>query len=953
METMTFQLHSLFTRTLLIGAFFLISTGSAVASEDVIGVVEAEDTRLPMVGVTVRLVNAKDSSIVKGAITNKDGEFEIENVDKGVWRFRASSVGYHPDERILFVRNDEVNVGTVVLTADSVTLQNVLVEAEVVAVEMSGDTTIFNAKAYKVNEYATSEDLVKKMPGITVNNGQVSAQGETVKRVLVDGRRFFGDDPQGTLKSVPADMVEKVQVYDGQTDQAKYSGFEDGETDKTLNLVTKSDRKEGQFGKVYGGYGTDKRWSAGVAQNYFNGPQRVTLLGLTNNINQQNFAVGDILSSMGISGRMGRGMSQWASMGGASNMLNNTGGGSFSNLFVNNQSGITTTHMLGTTANLELGEGIELDGSYLFNYADNDNSSILDRNYVQPSGQLYQEDQQATSIGRNHTMNLRIDADLDSANSLLFNPSFRIQSSTSEDGSDGLTTNVGDTLSAQRTFNGSAGNAANIDGDVTYRHMFSKGRVMSVSGGVDWNNGDANGNLASNNIFAGDTEIRTLDQISVQANNQANYRGSISYTEPFRERDQLFLRYRGQFNNNELDKKTFSYDSAVSNYTIVEPALTNVFDNNWTSHTGEVRYRIDEGKTDLTVGIAYQNATLGSESTFPTTVNITRTYSNFLPNAQFQHKFSLASDIRVNYYTSISPPSASQLQNVFDNSNPLQLTLGNPDLEQTYTHGMFIRFKDINWMVGKTLFGFVSGSVTQDYIGTESIVTSRDSVVSGVNLPPGATISRPVNLGGQMRLNSFFTYGFPVGAIESNLNLNGGVSYTRTPGLVNALENFSNNTALTAGFFLGSNFSEDIDISVSYNGAYNVVINTLQAQQDQNYYSHTANAKVIWNFGVIACSTDVANTTYSGLGPSFDQSFTVWNAGIGYRFLENGAAELRLTIFDILRQNDAINRSVNDIFVEDTRTQVLTQYAMVSFSYDLRSFAGAAPVRGGFGRGRR
>ena len=943
------QLRSLLSKTFLLATTLMILTANVFAEEDVVGVIESNDTRKPLIGVTVKLTNAKDSTQVKGAITNKDGEFEIEDVPKGVWRFRASFVGYHPDERVLFVRNDEVNVGKVVLVADTVTLRTVEVEEKFYGVDMNGDTTEFDANAFKVSPFASSEDLVKKLPGVQVQNGQVTAQGEQVKRVLVDGRRFFGDDPQGTLKQVPADMVDKVQVYDGQTDASERSGFDDGETDKTMNLVTKEDKREGQFGKYYGGYGTDQRWNAGASHNYFNGPQRVTILGLTNNINQQNFAIGDIIASMGISGRMGRGMRQWASQAGASNMLRSTGGGGFTSLFVGEQGGITTTHMLGTTANLELSEGVDLDGSYLFNYADNDNSTILDRNFVQPEGQLYQEDQTATSIGRNHRLNLRLDADIDSANSILFTPSFALQNNNSLDGFDGITTNNGDSLSAQRTANGAASDGGSAAGDITYSHKFDPARTLAVSAGIDWNTGNADGTLESVNAFAGQEEFRSIDQISRQQSDQANYRASVSYTEPFRTRDQLFVRYRGRFNNNQLDKRTFSFDDETGDYTTLEPLLTNVFDNSWTTHTADVRYRLDEGKTKLTFGMAYQDATLGSVSDFPTSVDITRTYQNFLPNFQWRQQFSLASDLRLNYNTSISPPAASQLQNVFDNTNPLQLSLGNPDLEQTYTHSVFIRFKDINWMAGKTLFGFVSGSLTQDFIGTESVVTSSDTTVAGITLPPGATITRPVNLNGRMSVNSYFTYGFPVDFIESNLNLNGGVGYQRTPGLVNGAENFSNNTSFTGGFFYSSNFSEDFDLTASYRGSYNVVVNTLQVQADQNYYSHSVSGQLIWNIGDFACSTDVVNTMYDGLGPGFDQTFTVWNAGIGYRFMEGGAAQIRLTIFDILRQNNSINRTVNDITIDDTRTQVLTQYAMLSFSYDLRTFRGRAPNRSRFG----
>ncbi len=921
-----------------------------LANEDVRGIVAESGERKPLPGVTLRLVSMKDSTKIMGAVSDRDGEFEIEDVPKGAWKLKASFVGYRTEERTVFVRNSTVELGTVLLTSDTVALRGIEVTESVVAVEMKGDTVEFNAGAFKTNPYGSAEDLVKKMPGIQVQGGQVTAQGENVQRVLVDGRRFFGDDASGTLKNVPADMVDKVQVYDAQNDQARFSGVDDGNTEKTLNLITKKDKRSGQFGKYYGGYGTDDRWSGGASHNYFDGAQRITLLGLTNNINQQNFSISDILASMGVGGSMGRMMSGWASRAGASNMLRMSGGGGFSDLFVDEGNGITTTHMLGTNMSFELADGVDLDGSYLFNYADNDNGTVLDRDYVQPAGQTYNELSESQRLQRTHRLNLRLDAEIDSVNSILFTPRVTYQNGDNGSTTQGITANGADTLSGTNNLNTGVSQGSTVGGDLTYRHRFAPGRVLALNAGINWNNGLSDGSLNAQNAFLGVDSVVVIDQTSFQSSNSLRLDGMISYTEPMRDKDVLQFEYRPQITRSASDKRTSSYDPATGDYTIIEPALTNAFDNSWMTHTAEVSYRAEFGDAEITPGVAYQYAELSSENTFPSTTSIFRSYNNILPTFQWRQKFSLASDLRVGYRTSISPPSSSQLQNVVDNSNPVQLRLGNPDLEQTYTHSVWARFRDINWMAGKTLFGFVSASYTQDYIGTESVVTTTDTVVAGQRIPPGAQITRPVNLQGAMNVRSFLTYGFKVGFLESNLNLNGGVTYGRTPGLVNGVENISNNTGMTGGLFLSTNISEDIDASVSYNGTYNIVINTLQRQNDANYFVHSAGARLIWNLGPVACSTDVTQSLYTGLGEGFDRSFTVWNAGVGYRFLAEQQAELRLTVFDILRQNNALNRNINDIYVESTRTtQLLTQYFMLTFSYDLRSFTGAPPQQGGFG----
>lgn len=929
-------------------ALTLLSTIVASAQFTVTGRMVDGSDGSPLNGITVRLVSAADTTKVKGAISKKDGTFEIEEVSKGPWRLSATGVGFLKYTSTIFVRDRDVALGRIEMPKDTVNLKAVEVEGEAVAVEIRGDTTQMSARAYKTNENATAEDLVKKMPGITVENGVVRAQGEQVSRVLVDGKRFFGDDASATLKNTPADMVESVQIYDARTDISMFGGFEDGNTEKTINLKTKSDRKTGQFGKFYGGYGTDERWNGGATYNIFDGPTRITLLGLTNNINQQNFSPMDLFGSMGMGGPMGRTMGNFMRMGGAQRMMRQSGG-QFSNLFVDQQGGITTTHALGTNYTDSWSDNVDAEGSYFFNYADNDNSSFSDRTYVQPEGQLYTDSSVATSISRNHRFNLRVTAAVSPDDAFLFEPRINYQSVSRIDNTAGIMTNV-DTLSRNLTNNTTNADAATLAGSLTYRHRFGAGRTLAATASINYNTSNSQGDLEAVNQFVPIDSTTRIDQRSTQEQLGPTYSGQISYTEPVSDSSMLQLSYAPNFRYTNADKKTNDFDSVSNDYTSLNPALSNQYDNLYAQHRLGALYRIQFGNTIFTVGGDYQYAELNGDQVFPTTLNITRSFNNVLPSFQWRQRFSMASELTLRYRTSTNAPSITQLQQVVDNSNPLQLSLGNPDLGQSYSHDISLRFRDADWMNGRALFGFVSVSFVDDYIGQENIVTTSDTTVSGVLIPPGATISRPVNLAGNISARSFFTYTVPAKVIKSNLNFNGSVNYSRVPGLVNGIENMANTTNLSGGLFMSSNFSEDVDLSASYTGIYNIVINSLQRENDANYFNHFVTARFIWNIGAIACSTDVEHQMYTGLGEGFDRTFTVWNAGIGYRFLENKRAEIRLTVFDILRQNASVNRTVSDISFEDTRTQVLTQYFMLTFSYDLRNFAGGGPGgMGGFG----
>ncbi len=938
-------------RILLPTVFLLITSITSTSQVTLSGrVVGPDGDGVP--GATVRLSSAADTTIVLGAVANSKGVFEVRQVPSGPWRVRVSMLGFAPYTMTTFVRSSDVQLGDLKLSPDTVGLRSVEVQADAIAAEMKGDTAQFNAQAFKTNQFASSEELVKKMPGITIEDGTVKAQGETVQRVLVDGRRFFGDDARSTLQNVPADMVQNVQVYDARTNISMFSGFDDGNTEKTINLITKKDKRKGAFGNVYGGYGTDQRFSGGATFNSFDGDQRITLLGLTNNINQQNFSVQDVLGSMGITGGQARMMSNMANRMGPSAMFSR-GGSSASNLFVGQQGGITTTHALGTQYSDTWGGNTEVSASYFFNYADNTNNSNLDREYVQPAGQSYTEDNLSNTINQNHRFNMRLESTLDSMNRVLFEPRLSYQNRTALTDLIGTTTNTGQPLSSTRTSTTNEPVALTLGGELDYSHRFNdEGRTFAVELGADWRTSTADGGLTSLNSFTMPDTSTSLDQISFQDQDGLTLNAELTWTEPFGKAGMVRLQYEPSVTFNDADKQTFAFDSVTGNHSQLLPLLTNTYDNQYTVHSVEAMYRVQFSNTIITAGTAYQVAQLSGNVTFPATDVISRSFYNWIPNVQIRQRFSQQSELTFRYRLRTDPPSVSQLQNVVDNSNPLQLSIGNPQLDQSLTHDLSIRFRDVDWMAGRTLFGFVSANFLEDYVATRTVVTATDTIVNGILLPAGGTITSPENLDGYVRINSFFTYGFRPGTSIVNLNLNGGVNYTRTPSTVNGAENFSNNTSVRGGLYASSNVSEDLDISIGYDANYNIIINSLTREQDANYFSHTATGRLIWNIGPIACSTDVAHTMFTGLGDGFDQTYTVWNAGIGWRMLNN-AGELRLSVFDLLKQNASIGRTVNPVSIDNTQTQVLTRYAMVTFSYQLRAFDQAnmpSPTRPPFRR---
>ncbi|NJN78712.1 MAG: carboxypeptidase regulatory-like domain-containing protein [Saprospiraceae bacterium] len=302
-----------------------------------------------VIGANVSLKTATDS-LFRAAATNQYGNFTLENVPQGSYQLKVSYIGFKTYYQQVFVRGN-LDFGFVTINTDKVALEEVEVVEQVLTVVQKEDTTEINADAFKTNPDATAEDLLKKMPGVTSTNGKISAQGEEVKEVLVDGRPFFGNDPNAALKTLPAEVVAKIQIYDKESEQSQLTGVSDGQTTKTINIITKSNMRAGEFGKIYTGYGYDNKYAAGGNINFFKNARRISIIAQTNNVNQQNFSNDDLLSVMGSSGRGRRG----GGRGGDENS------GDF---LVNAQNGISTTHAFGVNYSDKWGEKLDVSGSY-------------------------------------------------------------------------------------------------------------------------------------------------------------------------------------------------------------------------------------------------------------------------------------------------------------------------------------------------------------------------------------------------------------------------------------------------------------------------------------------------------------------------------------------------------------------------------------------------------------
>ncbi|MEM9052072.1 MAG: TonB-dependent receptor [Bacteroidota bacterium] len=900
---------------LLIGVFWSSTGYAQEGTYTASGSLINSKDKTPLVGATVLMVNVKDSLRSKYAIADANGNFLVSGLEKAFYRIRVNSLGYITYTKLMRIAAPETQLGIIQVEPDLVLLEGVEIEGEIIAVQQIGDTTQYNADAFKTNPDASAKDLVTKMPGIVVDNSGVSANGESVDQVLLDGKRFFGQDPLLSLNTIPAEIVDKVQVYDEESDQAQLTGFDDGNSSLTMNLVTKKDKRNGLFGDVYAGAGENELYKAGATINSFNNDQRLTFLGISNNINQQNFSSEDLI---GLSGGGGRGGGR---RGANQNFISGT------------QDGITSTNSIGLNFTDDWGKKTTFEGSYFFNQSTNNNDQVLSRETFLPDfTQLYEEDQRSVTDNLNHRLNARLRHEFNDDNILLTRTSFSLQDNQSEQRTLGTTSNdngerIGQTFNQYETDN----DAINFDNTFIYQHRFDKvGRTLSL---------DVNTRYNPRSGF--DTfEDLERDSLVEYNTDEENFilGSSVSFTEPVGTSGQLTLSYDYDANWRSSDVETFSFDEGGIS-EMLSSDLSNNLISTYHTNTPTVRYSNNKYGNIIDLSVAYEYAELDNvDNTVFGTNN--RNFGNFLFSALARRDFSKGGNFFARYATSTTAPSVSQLQNVIDNRDPLFVSVGNPLLDQSYTHALDFRYKKTYGEKNTTLTNRTSIRNTSNYIGTSTEVLSADSVTAGgVELARGAQLNKPVNLDGYWNVRNNTTFGTMISPIRNNLSITAGLSYTRLPGLTDDISNISETYSADLRIGLASNISEKVDYNVYYQLSRSDVKNSIFEANDNQFYTQTVGASLNLTLPYnIVFRNETLFQKYDGVNDDFDTEYTLWNMGVAKKFLKDNRAEIELSVYDLLGQNESFNQTVTAQYLEETQTQVLQRYFMLTFTYQLRMF---------------
>ncbi len=905
-----------------------VSAQSAAIEGAVLEETDNSET-IPLQGVNLQLFTLPDSSRTAGAASGQDGSFRINNLKAGSYLLVATYLGFETATKSIQLEEGIRGELSLIMKPSAIQLDEFQVLARRPRVDVRGDTTAFHAGGYQTGRDSNIQDLVTRMPGFIMENGRLQAQGEDVAMVLVDGEEFFGDDAAMALQNLPAEIVAEIEVFDRESEQARFTGFRDGNTSRTINIVTKEGMNRGQFGRGSSGYGSQTRYMAGGNYNYFQGATRLSLIGMTNNLNQHNFSSEDLL---GVSEAAGSGRS---------------GGRAAGNFRTGGQSGISSVHSLGFNYNDRWNDTWRVNTSYFYNMTDNSHNQFRERLYLSGStaDQRYDEQSRRTSDNYNHRFDMRLEHDFDDRRSIVLRPRARFQHSRSFQSVDALTLNP-DMQLLNEIFreNSSDQSSYNIGGTLLYRHRFeTRGRTFSANLSSQFSDRSGTRNQLDENQYYDESEnLIVNDQLTETLSGESRLSGTFTYTEPLTENTRLMVDYRPSFEDSRSVQDVFRFDEETQSYSSIDPGLTSRYDNRLFTNRMRSSYRFNREKINANVSLSWQHTSLTGNQEFPVQGDISQSWQNLLPGASIQYRFDRRSNIRLSYNANTRTPSVRQLQDVIDNSDPLRLTTGNSGLDQQYDHRFSARLRMANPEEGSSLSAFVSMNITDNFIGNRTFIAEAETELDGgIVMAPGARLISPDNIGRSFNLFSRVNRSRPVDLLQSNLNMNAGVSFNRRPSYIGDERNLTDNTRLSSGFQISSNISDRIDFRAAYDAGYHIVENSIRPELNNNYYSGRAMGSfnlMPWKGLLLASEFNLRH--YNGLGEDFNQSTLFWNGSMGYKFFDDESAELRITLFDILGQNDNINRNILEDYIEDYRSNVLSRYVLFSFSYRFRSFSG-------------
>lgn len=906
----------------------------------VTGTVIEADTKEPAIRATVQLLALPDSAYVAGIATTDKGRFTLPKVTAGRYVLQITSIGFRRKQIPIQLTSSNLNrnMGAIALESDAILLQEAVITAEAPEVTVVEDTLVYNASAYRTPQGAMLEELVKKLPGAEVSeNGTITVNGKEIKKIMVGGKEFFTNDPSVAMKNIPVDMVDRVKAYDRQSDLARITGISDGEEETVLDLTVKKGMNQGWFGNLDTGYGNHDRYLGKAMLNRFaDGDQYIGILNF-NNINDRGFGGGNFRGGM----RGNNGMVE-----------KKNGGFNFA------------TER----------KKIELGGSFSYDDSErNTGTKSWSERFLQEGSSFTKSNNTNLNRERRFNSDFRMEWKPDSMTNIIFQPSFSYTRTNSLSNSESWNSNADDfdewsdnsqwnpfpeswgaektdpttaAVNYNRSYSSSNGNSLSFSSNLQLnRKLNSKGRNITLR--LQYGFGDSDSESFSNQsgiYFQRDSVGRREQRIANDGNNYS-YRLQATYSEPiFTNR---FLQFSYSYNHRYQETNRQTYDIDGDGSPTLNDSQSRAVENEYDNHEIETTLRTIREKYQYSIGVSLQpqhNSVKGDK--LGQKVDTARSVVNFTPTFDFRYRFNKQTQLRIEYRGRTGQPSIDDLLPIRDESNPMSIREGNPGLKPSFSNNFRLSYNSFLPEKMMSVMTFINFSNT------------INSVSRKVTYDPesGVETTRPENINGNWNINGMFGFNTPLKNKKFTIGSYSNAGYSNSVGFASQ-KGYQDEKSATRSLNLRqgvrSSFRNDLlEVGLNANISYNRSRNSLQSNNNRETFDFgmgpTLNVTLPWD---MSFSTDLGLTRKKGYSAELDRSETLWNVQLAKSFLKKKEATISLQVFDLLRQQTNLNRSITASMRQDSQYDMVNSYFMVHFIYRLNTFGANAPNRRGFGSG--
>ncbi|WP_347922709.1 outer membrane beta-barrel protein [Pontimicrobium sp. SW4] len=894
---------------------------------------EAEST--PLESATVHLERIKDSTLITYTISDKDGKFTLEgkSFDKDLNLF-ISYVGYRTHKQKIVLDKETINLDAIKLQTDDNALDEVVVTSRA-PITVKKDTLEFNVASFKTKRDANVEDLLKQLPGVEVDEeGKISVNGKEVNKILVNGKPFFGNDPTITTRNLTKELISKVQITDTKTKAEAFAGEEGDKENKTINLTIKEDKNKGVFGRLSAGAGTDERYEFAGMLNVFDNDQRLSVLAGGNNTNSAGFSFGEITKMFG------RGSVSFTSSGGGQSF--SIGGRSFGG-----GQGITTSQNYGANYADKIGEKIDVSADYFYSKSNLENESTTERENILPDSRYYtNSSSNSYRESDSHRANLEFEIEVDSTFRIDIEPSFNATNSKREFSSSEASRDEGDVLtneSSSSSFVETIGKDFSNELDITKR-FGSNGAFLRFSLNNDYNSTETDDYLNSTtNIYGTAPEDIIRDQFTDGNRVSKGFSTSLNYRLPINGKE-LYLDLKYSLNNSKRENEvsTYDFDSGTQDYTTFNTDLSTDFEYINKTNTPSVKLSYRKDKLFTSFETRYVFRSLQNKDFLRPNLSLEEDFEAVEIRSNLRYRFSTKSSVNFGYRLSNNSPDLSQLQPFQDVSDPLNTVTGNPNLEPSNNHNLYLYYNAFDFQKGTGFFGHFSTNFRNNQVVTNTTIDEnfvRNTTYANVD---GAyNVNGSVSYSKTIKIDTLKTVKYRVGlstGVNKNINFNNGEKYA------------SNNTSLSPSLGLTFTWKDIMELSPSYNISFTRNRFDLTNFKNQEFASHTVGIRTTTTVPKkVEWRNDISFNYNPQIASGFQKSAWSWNSTLAYSVLKDQGA-ITIKAYDLLNQNTNARRIATANYIQDSQSTVLQRYFMLSFSWKFNSL-GPQANQSGRGRG--